>query len=188
MEMVERKRLSRRDWVHAGLEAVRAHGPDAIAIEPLAASLEATKGSGYWHFANRAALLTEVMHAWRDLATTQVIARVEAVAGSPRERLRRLLIESTPQTDTAAAELLIMGSADPTVRAAVQEVTEQRIGYVAELIERGGVASAEARERAVLVYSAYLGGVSLVVAAPDTLVGLSQERMREAVLDLALDR
>lgn len=186
MDMTTRKRLSRQDWVQAGLSAMRAHGPDAVAIEPLAASLETTKGSGYWHFTNRAALLTEVMGAWRDLATVQVIERVEAAASSPRERLDRLLVESTPQARTAAAELLLMGSAEPTVRAAVEEVTEQRIRYVTGLIEQGGVSQGQARTRAVLVYSAYLGGVVLTAAAPASLTGISQQQLREAVLDLAL--
>ncbi len=186
MVMAERKRLSRQDWVAAGLAALRREGPDAVAVEPLAVALETTKGSGYWHFANRAALLAAVMEAWRGVATAQVIDRVESAGGSPRERLHHLLVESTSGARTAAAELLIMGSADPTVRAVVEQVTEQRIRYVAALIEQGGVPSAEARTRAVLVYSAYLGGVTLTVAAPAVLARVSQQRMRDAVLDLAL--
>lgn len=165
---------------------MRTHGPDAVAIEPLALTLGATKGSGYWHFANRAALLTEVMAAWRELATAQVIERVEAPGGSARERLRRLLVESAPTAHHAAAELLVIGSADPVVRAAVQQVTEQRIDYVVALIEQGGIPSAQARARATLVYQAYLGGISLMVAAPDSLAGASHGQLREIVLDLAL--
>lgn len=184
--MADRRRLSRQDWVAAGLAAMRRDGPDAVAIEPLAVALETTKGSGYWHFANRAALLAAVLEAWREVATAQVIDRVEAAGGSPRERLHHLLVESTPQARSAAAELLVMGNADPTVRAAVEQVSEQRITYVAALIEQGGVPSAAARTRAVLVYSAYLGGITLTVAAPAALARASQQQLREAVLDLAL--
>lgn len=186
MDVTERKRLTREDWVQAGLEALRSHGPGAVAIEPLAARLATTKGSGYWHFTNRAALLTEVMRAWEDLATAQVIERVESVVGSPRERLHRLLIESTPHADSAPAVLLVVGSSEPVVRAAVQRVTAQRIDYVAMLIEQAGIAPEQARVRAVLTYSAYLGGISLIVAAPATVKAVSPKMMRETTLNAAL--
>lgn len=184
--MALRKRLSRRDWIEAGLASMRTQGPDAVAIEPLALTLGATKGSGYWHFANRADLLSAVMNAWRELATVSVVERVEAAAGSPRERLRRLLIESTPTAGSAAAELLIMGSHDPVVRAAVEQVTRERIAYVTTVIEQAGIHAEPACARATLVYQAYLGGMCLMVSAPDALAATSHHQLRDAVLDLAL--
>lgn len=184
--MAQRKRLSRRDWVVAGLASMRTNGPDAVAIEPLALTLGATKGSGYWHFTNRADLLAQVMSAWRELATAQVIGRVEATLGSPRDRLGHLLVESAPTAGTAAAELLIMGTHDPVVRAAVEQVTHERIAYVTALIEQAGIPAEIALTRATLVYQAYLGGVCLLVAAPATLAAASHRQLRETLLDLAL--
>jgi len=49
--------LSVEQWRSAALQALAEGGLRAVAIESLARSLGVTKGSGYWHFENRAALL-----------------------------------------------------------------------------------------------------------------------------------
>ena len=48
--------LSANDWAEAALSAIAARGIEGVAIEPLARELGVTKGSFYWHFANRNAL------------------------------------------------------------------------------------------------------------------------------------
>ena len=50
-------RLSRQEWIDAGLKAMARDGVDAVRIERLAAALKVTKGSFYWHFKDRDALL-----------------------------------------------------------------------------------------------------------------------------------
>src|SRR5215207_10572201 len=54
MDVRTRKTLTRQDWAAAGLAALVEGGPDAVAVEPVATRLGATKGSGYWHFTDRA--------------------------------------------------------------------------------------------------------------------------------------
>src|SRR5260370_1248821 len=51
------RRLTRDDWITAALRAIADGGLAAVGVEPLAARLGATKGSFYWHFENRDALL-----------------------------------------------------------------------------------------------------------------------------------
>ena len=75
-----RSRLSRDDWTAAALRALAAGGLAAVAIEPLAAALGATKGSGYWHFANRAALVSATLERWEHDNTAAVIAQVDSAA------------------------------------------------------------------------------------------------------------
>lgn len=48
-----------------------------------------TKGSFYWHFANREALLAAVLERWEQRETEQVIERVRAEP-DPRRRIERL--------------------------------------------------------------------------------------------------
>ena len=76
MEMAPRKTLTRDDWTTAGLAALVEGGPDAVAIEPVAARLGTTKGSGYWHFTDRADLLRAVLGAWVEQHTVAVQDRV----------------------------------------------------------------------------------------------------------------
>ncbi|HEY2239319.1 MAG TPA: helix-turn-helix domain-containing protein, partial [Streptosporangiaceae bacterium] len=76
-------------WVEAGLEALGAGGPEAVRVDPLARALGVTRGSFYWHFADRDALLTELLNAWERAATDDVLERVERHGGDARARLRR---------------------------------------------------------------------------------------------------
>ena len=57
-------RTPRGRWVEEGLRALGDGGLDAVRIEPLAQAIGVTKGGFYWHFADRGALLDEVLDAW----------------------------------------------------------------------------------------------------------------------------
>jgi AcrR family transcriptional regulator len=188
MEMAPRKTLTRDDWTTAGLAALVEGGPDAVAIEPVAARLGTTKGSGYWHFADRADLLRAVLGAWVEQHTVAVQERVEAAGGSPRERLRHLLGIVSAAAEHSPADLLLVASADPDVKAAVVEATQLRVAYVEHLIREDGVPGPEARSRAVLAYAAYLGHASLTSAVPGLVPRepADRRRMQESLLAMAL--
>jgi AcrR family transcriptional regulator len=188
MEMAPRKTLTRDDWTTAGLAALVEGGPDAVAIEPVAARLGTTKGSGYWHFADRADLLRAVLGAWVEQHTVAVQERVEAAGGSPRERLRHLLGIVSTAAEQSPADLLLVASADPDVKAAVVEATQLRVAYVERLIREDGVPGPEARSRAVLAYAGYLGHASLTSAVPGLVPRepADRRRMQESLLAMAL--
>lgn len=82
-------RTPRRQWIEAGLRALAAGGPDAVRIEPLAESLEVSRGGFYWHFGNRQALLEEMLDTWERTSTDEVLERVEREGGDPRSKVRR---------------------------------------------------------------------------------------------------
>lgn len=188
MDMASRKRLSPEDWVEAGLTALTTRGPDAVAVEPLAAALGATKGSGYWHFANRQALLSAVLERWYQAFTVHIIDHVEEAGGSPAERLGRLLaIVSTSAVDSPA-ELLVIGSHDATIRAAVAKSVTTRIAYIERLLRAAGVSRPDARSRALLAYSAYLGHATLAATTPQVLPRspADRRRMQRGLMRLAL--
>src|SRR5690349_9457645 len=85
-----RQRLTAQDWADAALTAIGEGGLAAVAVEPLAARLGATKGSFYWHFANRDALIEAALERWEEVGTEAVITEAEAEP-DPTGRLRRLL-------------------------------------------------------------------------------------------------
>jgi len=185
--VTSRKRLSREDWVEAGFRALMSGGPDAVAVEPLATGLSVTKGSGYWHFADRSALLTAVLDLWVQRLTVDVVARVEGGGGSPRDRMARLLTLVTDAVEHSPTELLVTVSPDPVVRSAVERALGLRLAYLQRLVEEAGVRPAEARARAFLAYSAYLGHATMAATVPSALPhGVSvRRRMRAALLELA---
>ena len=57
-------RLSAEDWAQAALDLIAEQGVAAVAVEPLARRLGVTKGSFYWHFPSRDALLQAALERW----------------------------------------------------------------------------------------------------------------------------
>src|ERR1700735_2469777 len=95
--MAERKtsgqRLTRDDWITAALDAIAEGGLAAVGVEPLAVGLGATKGSFYWHFENRDALLEAAISRWEKETTTDVVADITAAANdAPVSQFRRLVV------------------------------------------------------------------------------------------------
>jgi AcrR family transcriptional regulator len=157
-------RLDAPAWVAAGFDALADHGIDAVRVEPLAKALAVTKGSFYWHFADRRTLIDAMLAQWSE-------ARIEAIrgqtsgAGSPTVILLRLADLYTRHGNVRglAIELAIRALArtDDGAARAVRAVDNERLKHVTALFEKLGWPSGDARARAVLFYS-YLFGQSLL--------------------------
>ncbi|MBS2991426.1 TetR/AcrR family transcriptional regulator [Rhodococcus erythropolis] len=167
-----RARLSRDQWIDAAFEALTSHGPGSVAVEKVARTLGSTKGSFYWHFANRDELLQAALDRWEVLATERLISSVEA-SGEPAEvRLRSLVDAVTTGLAGRRAELELLAGIDhPVVSAAVRRVTERRVAYIVTLLVDLGMDRQKAEHRGVLAYSMYLGQMQLVHSAPDVVPG-----------------
>lgn len=162
-------RRTKDDWTAIALEAIAEGGAAAVAVEPLAARVGATKGSLYWHFPTRDALLEAALDRWEREHTEGVIGFADQ-GTTAEERLRLLFGAILAGEDAVDIELALLAStADPVVSAAVSRVTDRRIAYLVAQFAQLGFARAAARRRAVLAYSVYLGQAQLMRAAPDTL-------------------
>jgi AcrR family transcriptional regulator len=156
--------LSPQDWIDAALAAIAADGLAAVAVEPLAARLGTSKGSFYWHFASRDALLEAALANWEQQYTTEVTAAsASAPAGhTPAARLRLLIERVTAIAETdAVAAALVASASHPIVGPVLDRVTRHRISYTADLFREMGFTPAQADHRALLAYSAYLGHAEL---------------------------
>jgi AcrR family transcriptional regulator len=170
MEKRARTRLSRQDWVDAALQAIAEGGLAAVAVVPLAERLGATKGSFYWHFPSREALIEAALAAWEQTTTSAVIAEIDAASQDPRQQLRLLFKRVTELAARDRIELALLATADhPTVQPVLDRVTRRRIAFAAEHFQRLGFPRADANRRALLAYSTYLGYTQLVHATPQLL-------------------
>src|SRR5215475_1785354 len=126
MDVRARTRLSRQDWVDAALAAIAAGGLAAVAVVPLAERLGATKGSFYWHFASREALIEAALAAWEQTTTSVVIAEIEAASQDPRQQLPLLFKRVTELAARDRVELALLATADhPIVRPVLDRVTRR---------------------------------------------------------------
>jgi len=161
-------RLSREDWAKAALAVISERGVAGLAVEPLATQLGTTKGSFYWHFSARDELVTAALALWEVRSTTAVIEHVEAVGGSPQDRLRTLFgLVFDPDALTGTDVALVSHSDEPGVGDAVERVTARRIDYIAKLLRQTGASPAAARRRALFAYSAFLGHLHLRRHTPE---------------------
>jgi AcrR family transcriptional regulator len=166
--VAERKRLTAADWTAAALATLARGGISAVAVEPIAASLGATKGSFYWHFSGRDALLEAALLEWERTDTDDVITLVETEP-DPLRRLRTLLAVALGDGTRRGerVELALQPAAKhPLVAPVLARVTARRLGYLAELFGELGFDPVEARQRSLLAYTAYLGHAQLAHATP----------------------
>ena len=164
-------RLSRADWVTAAVGALHAGGLAAVAVEPLAARLGATKGSFYWHFRDREDLVAAALAHWEQEGTDDVTAALDA-SPDPARRLR-MLAEATIAQDHRPdlSVVLLPDAAHPLVAAALERVTRRRMAYLTEQFRALGLPEEEASARSLLAYTAFLGHSQLrhhLPAAVDT--------------------
>jgi AcrR family transcriptional regulator len=163
------RRLSRHDWTAEALRALGAGGLAAVAIEPIAARLGATKGSGYWHFRGRADLVAATLARWEAEHTEAVIAQADT-GGDPVGRLRELLRVVLGRSGPFRVELALLASSeDPLVAPTVRRVTQRRIDYLTGLFTGLGFDRVQADRRALLAYTTYLGHAQLARTAPDAV-------------------
>jgi AcrR family transcriptional regulator len=177
MDMPHGKRepLTTDDWTRAALEAMARGGLGAVAVEPLAKELGTTKGSFYWHFDDRNALIGAALERWEQRDTDLVIAAVDR-GEDAATRLRNLLqlafstVRVGAEPGAGSIELALQASAThPLVAAALGRVTERRLAYLTSLFTGLGMTPARARDRGLLAYSAFLGHAQLVHATPGVL-------------------
>lgn len=171
------ERLSDRQWIDAGLRALARDGIDAVRVERLADDLNVTKGSFYWHFKDRGALLAALLQAWRQRATGAIIDEVEARGGSALERLRTLCL-ITYQADARLERAVRDWAAkDLAANSALKEIDDRRLAYLRALFSELGFPPAEAKARARLSYDACLGQILVAKRSEMQRHGVQQREM-----------
>ena len=151
-------RTPRSRWIEEGLRALAAGGPDAIRVEVLAQTLGVTQGGFYGHFADRNALLDEMLDAWERMSIDEVLERVERKGGDARARVR-LAGALTFSRELLPVDLAIRDWArrDQAVAERLRRVDNRRMDYLRLLF--GAICSDqdEAEARSTLAFSLVIG-------------------------------
>jgi AcrR family transcriptional regulator len=149
---------TKADWIAAAIDALDEGGIEAVRVEPLAVRLGVTKGSFYWHFADRDELLAAVLAAWERLGTLDVIDQVDRAGGDAKARVRHLW-SIAHGSGRMAAEHAIRDWARraPKVDEVVRRVDERRLDYLRALLRELGWRGDDLEARALLAYSLLIG-------------------------------
>jgi AcrR family transcriptional regulator len=164
------QRLDSAAWVEEALTILAEQGIDGVRVEILAKRLGVTKGSFYWHFKDRDALLETLLDTWRRQATLRIISRLDRAEQSAIGRLRHLLhlpFQGSRSERGANVELSIRlwSRRDVRARNALAEVDQLRLQYIGGLLTDCGCTPQDAKARAVLAYAFIRVGTTLIEAA-----------------------
>ena len=148
--------LSREAWVRAASNLIAQEGVKAVAVEPMALALGVTKGSFYWHFQNRDELIQAALEAWEQDQSADVTTRYSGITDS-RRRLRVQLFAAFEDMENGKLFAALAGSGeDPRVQPYLRRATERRLAFGMDAFQALGLSEAEARERALFAYAAYV--------------------------------
>jgi AcrR family transcriptional regulator len=148
----------KENWIKEGLELLREKGIHAVKVEVLACRLGVTKGSFYWYFQNRDALLQEMLGHWERVLTDDVINAVQNLEGSLREKLSTILTIVDDHMDENIEKSMTSWSfRDERANIVVNRVVRNRIDFMKDLFIKDGFSDEDAELRARLMHSFVAG-------------------------------
>jgi len=158
-------RLTKSLWIDHGLKVLASKGDAGLKVGPMASDMGVSRGSFYWHFADLAAFERDLIDAWENTTTEQVIDATDPAGGRPA--LKSLINRSL--ADDRALDRAVRAWALQNTQVAVHlaRVDERRIGHILALLVRCGLAETVARPRAQFLYWSYLGRPGTRVEEPD---------------------
>lgn len=158
--------LGRADWIEAACRALVAGGVASIKIDRLAADLGVTRGSFYWHFADRAELLSALLAHWEATNTAPMEQAVARAGGDGHARLAALVrvwideVAFSPAYDAAVRD---WARHDAAAVAAVRRVDDRRIALLADIFGDLGYTGTDAFVRARVAYFHQVGYYTLAI-------------------------
>jgi AcrR family transcriptional regulator len=175
-------RLTKDDWITHGLRTLANDGANALKVGPMAASLEVSRGSFYWHFRDIADFRSQLLRSWQERSTDQVIRDLDAAKGEP-DRLKHLMKRAFPAKRHLDRAIRSWAAEDDEVARLVASVDARRVAYIAKMLVAAGVDSKKALPRAAFMYWAYLGQAivmdprhsSITASAMDDISGLFEK-------------
>ncbi len=162
-KLSEKRQLGPDAWLDAAGAAIAEGGFDDARVLMLAKRLGVTRGSFYWHFKDHSELIVGFLDRWRDRRLAE-IAYLRAHRDDSETELHRIfrLVLSQPARNTRhmRVELAVRDFARRDAYAAkiVAEVDCARIDHCASLLETVMTDKQQARDLALLLYVATIGG------------------------------
>jgi len=148
------QRLCAEDWIARGLQTLIESGIEAVQITALARRLDVTRGSFYWHFESREALLDALLTHWRRQNTGVMIESLDDAESldSGILALFSVWVDDTrfdPKLDQAVRDL---ARHSDTLHSTVKSEDDARVDAIAAFYARHGYEQPEAFIRARVLY------------------------------------
>ncbi|WP_028080145.1 TetR/AcrR family transcriptional regulator [Solimonas soli] len=165
----EKQSLTADAWAEAALDVIATSGLDAVGVEPLARRLGVTKGSFYWHFENRDALLRAALERWEKAETDDIVARI-GPEPDPYQRIVKLFKAANASYRAGRLYLAIAAAEDkPMVQSFVRRVSERRMQYLFDCYRALGFSETAAAHWARFAYATFMGNLQIGRDTPELM-------------------
>jgi len=148
-------------WVEAAIDVLARDGIAGLRVEVLAKRCGVTKGSFYWHFKDRQALLDAVLAFWKEGRIRDIEKVTTVVPGKERDQLHYAIevYGASRNRKGMAIELAVRDWARHDAQAAmvVESVDLYRLDCTRKLFVAAGMSDAEAKSRSLLLYACVFG-------------------------------
>ncbi|KAB2657963.1 TetR/AcrR family transcriptional regulator [Brucella tritici] len=161
-------RLTRADWLSAALDLLVENGIDAVRITRLAEQLGVTRGSFYWHFADRGELLAALIEVWAQSNTASII-RAATTPDTIEDRVLALFMcwldpeLFDPKLDFAVRD---WARGETELQTVIAKADQQRMEAMIAMFAEHGFTEREAIIRARNFYYTQMGYYALNVQEP----------------------
>lgn len=156
-----RVQLAPESWVDAAIDVLASEGIAGLRIEVLAKRCGVTKGSFYWHFRDRQALLDAVLERWREGRIRDIEKTTAGLPGAEVEQLHHVIevYGANRNRKGMAIELAVRDWArhDAQAAAVVEAVDLYRLECTQRLFIAKGMSAADAKSRSLLLYACVFG-------------------------------
>lgn len=156
-----RNQLDPERWIDAAIDVLANEGVSGLRVELIAKRCGVTKGSFYWHFRDRQALLDGVLQHWKEGRIRDIEKTTSVTPGQERNQLQYAIevYGASRNRKGMAIELAVRDWARHDEQAAkvVEEVDLYRLECTRRLFVAAGMSDAEAKSRSLLLYACVFG-------------------------------
>ncbi len=149
-------RLSKEDWLQAGLELLSDYDQSHINIQNLCEYLDITRGSFYHHFSGMPEYIQELLNHWREENTELLLDAAQGLKGGVAAKH---IIQSLVPIAHRKAELSLRSWSyyQSSIQPVIEKMDTLRLDYLSEAYQRQGLSPDHARRLAKIQYAVLLG-------------------------------
>ncbi len=181
-----RAQLDPGNWIEAAIDVLAREGIGGLRVEVLAKRCGVTKGSFYWHFKDRQALLDAVLENWREGRIRDIEKTTSVGPGQERDQLHYAIevYGANRNRKGMSIELAVRDWARHDARAAavVEAVDLYRLECTRKLFVASGMSEAEAKSRSLLLYACVFGLSLMHYTQFDDNLGDLKQRIAERIV------
>ena len=156
-----RPQLDPDHWIEAAIDVLAREGVSGLRVEVLAKHCGVTKGSFYWHFKDKQALLDALLAQWQEGRIRDIEKTTSVAPGQERDQLHYAieLYGANRNRKGMLIELAVRDWArhDAQAAAVVEAVDLYRLECTRKLFVAVGMSDAEAKSRSLLLYACVFG-------------------------------